>query len=218
MKEMKTIYQHLIDELKCSFCLATLVVPMVTDCSHLFCSKCITDYLKKRNLCPVCKAFIQRETTLPAPRQINNILTKLSLVKDDLNHPFNRIKRTIQSVETVDLQEELKENQKRTKHSTNRPSATQQTNHSSQSTRRPQTNRSSQSTSRPQTNRTSISPQRNRSSQSTNRPQTNRPSTFDADLDAVFDSVLYGSNGTRSGNKFIFIRSNYNLYNFLIQV
>ena len=170
MKEMKTIYEHLIDELKCSFCLTTLVVPMVTDCCHLFCSKCITDYLKKRNLCPICKAFIQRETTLPAPRQINNILTKLSLVKDDPNHPFNRIKRTIQSVETVDLQDELKENQKRTTESSSNRSSTGPV----------QANRSSGSNGQ----------------QPINRPQASRPSNFDAVMDAVIDSVLYG----RSGN------------------
>lgn len=53
----------------CSICLDLVVDPVVTLCGHLYCWPCIYKWMQVESIsnrqCPVCKAFISRDTIVP---------------------------------------------------------------------------------------------------------------------------------------------------------
>lgn len=103
MKGGKTFKQHLMEELCCSFCLLVLAEPMMTACDHLFCKKCLHNYMRKCQHCPTCKQVINASTNRPVPTPINNILNKLNKMSDRV-FPYNQLLELSCAVESVDLE------------------------------------------------------------------------------------------------------------------
>lgn len=55
----------------CPICLEELSIPAINqNCSHIFCTKCITKWLNISNKCPVCKGIIEKE-------QLSHIIDKI---------------------------------------------------------------------------------------------------------------------------------------------
>ncbi|KAK3103865.1 hypothetical protein FSP39_022510 [Pinctada imbricata] len=46
-------HQAIDDDLTCLICLQPLVNPVDTRCGHTFCSRCLKNYLKMKQMCPV---------------------------------------------------------------------------------------------------------------------------------------------------------------------
>ncbi|XP_054280008.1 E3 ubiquitin-protein ligase TRIM21-like isoform X2 [Macrosteles quadrilineatus] len=42
------------DELMCSICVEPYVEPTALNCGHMFCSKCISEWMNKKRFCPLC--------------------------------------------------------------------------------------------------------------------------------------------------------------------
>lgn len=98
----KTFKQHLVEELCCSYCLLVLDEPMMTACDHLFCKKCLTNYMKKCAHCPTCKQVINAKTNRPVPTPISNILDKLKKMRD-IVFPYNQPLMLSCAVESIEL-------------------------------------------------------------------------------------------------------------------
>ena len=50
---------------KCTLCLEELKDPSVTTCGHLFCWTCITDWIREKPECPLCRQSLQGQHVLP---------------------------------------------------------------------------------------------------------------------------------------------------------
>lgn len=49
----------------CPICSKSIVNPIVTECGHVFCWKCIKDRINTSNECPVCKHIIEIQKIIP---------------------------------------------------------------------------------------------------------------------------------------------------------
>ena len=69
------------EEFHCSICYNVLKEPrMCRNNEHIFCLDCITEHLKvNSHTCPECKEHLSVETLRPAPRVLNNYLSKLKI-------------------------------------------------------------------------------------------------------------------------------------------
>lgn len=67
------------EELLCSICSEVLEEAITTDCEHLFCRKCITDWLSVNRTCPIDRLYITGRNIRAAPRVIRNLLGKLEI-------------------------------------------------------------------------------------------------------------------------------------------
>jgi hypothetical protein len=77
-RDMNFFPNEIDNELLCSLCHFVLVNPKQTPCGHVFCAKCITDYLTKgSNLCPQCSSKLTAAEIQPAPKIVSNLLMKL---------------------------------------------------------------------------------------------------------------------------------------------
>ncbi|MCJ1357332.1 MAG: peroxisome biogenesis factor 10 [Icmadophila ericetorum] len=50
---------------KCTLCLEAMKDPSVTTCGHVFCWTCITDWIKEKPECPLCRQAIMSQHVLP---------------------------------------------------------------------------------------------------------------------------------------------------------
>jgi len=53
--------EALEEKLTCSICADWFYEPVTLDCSHSFCTPCLSDYLTKQEVCPICRAPVRRE-------------------------------------------------------------------------------------------------------------------------------------------------------------
>ncbi|DAC80288.1 TPA_asm: oncoid [Bos-associated insect adintovirus] len=44
----------------CSICLEIFILPVVLNCSHVFCNYCVCKWRKSSNTCPLCRQIIQQ--------------------------------------------------------------------------------------------------------------------------------------------------------------
>lgn len=56
------------EELICSICSEILEDPLTTECEHLFCRRCIADWLRDNRTCPIDRLYIHQRNLRQAPR------------------------------------------------------------------------------------------------------------------------------------------------------
>ncbi|XP_026289981.1 E3 ubiquitin-protein ligase RAD18-like [Frankliniella occidentalis] len=69
-------FEELDNELKCGICYERIVTPMITSCSHTFCSLCIRKWLATKQVCPACSETVY-ESSLRRNPMVENIITAL---------------------------------------------------------------------------------------------------------------------------------------------
>ena len=60
---------------ECNICLDSAMEPVVTPCGHLYCWKCIYEWLQQPRetlVCPVCKSGISKDKLIPIFTKGNN--------------------------------------------------------------------------------------------------------------------------------------------------
>ncbi|CAG2119053.1 unnamed protein product [Medioppia subpectinata] len=67
------------EELLCSICSEVLEEALTTDCEHLFCRQCITEWLSVNRTCPIDRLYITARNLKAAPRVVRNLLGKLDI-------------------------------------------------------------------------------------------------------------------------------------------
>lgn len=67
------------EEFHCSICTLVLEEPMQSPCEHIFCNKCIKDWLKVKTICPVDNNSLTLDEMKPTPRYFRNILDKMEI-------------------------------------------------------------------------------------------------------------------------------------------
>ena len=69
-----------LNTLSCVICFETLTKPTITRCKHIFCNKCILEWLKHRNQCPCCRKRISKDSMTILSQNVSaaehNILLK----------------------------------------------------------------------------------------------------------------------------------------------
>jgi len=63
------------EEFTCSICQELMLCAMTIECSHSFCSPCISNWLERKKQCPVCRENISKPAV--RSRNLDNIITKL---------------------------------------------------------------------------------------------------------------------------------------------
>eukprot|EP01006_Ploeotia_vitrea_P021869 TRINITY_DN54282_c0_g1_i1.p2 TRINITY_DN54282_c0_g1~~TRINITY_DN54282_c0_g1_i1.p2 ORF type:complete len:179 (-),score=34.21 TRINITY_DN54282_c0_g1_i1:1399-1911(-) len=53
------------DNFECNICFDPAKEPVVTVCGHLFCWKCLFEWIEKKEECPVCKAGCDKTKIIP---------------------------------------------------------------------------------------------------------------------------------------------------------
>ncbi|KAM9305948.1 RING finger protein 151 [Gastrophryne carolinensis] len=67
------------DDLLCSICHGVLRCPVMVACSHIFCRKCILQWLKRQQTCPCCRTEVRGKTFVQMhklKRKINRLQVK----------------------------------------------------------------------------------------------------------------------------------------------
>lgn len=71
--------ENISDEFICAICTGVLDNPQTTHCDHLFCDRCINDWLRLHPTCPIDRLHLRPCMLRPAPRAIRNLLSRLKL-------------------------------------------------------------------------------------------------------------------------------------------
>lgn len=67
-------------ELVCPLCYGVLEEPMQgSSCDHLFCRKCIRDWLKQSSKCPVDRKYLSENSLRHPPKLISNLINKMEI-------------------------------------------------------------------------------------------------------------------------------------------
>ncbi|KAG9221438.1 hypothetical protein CCMSSC00406_0008306 [Pleurotus cornucopiae] len=53
-----TAFESVLDFVRCAICSLTTETAFLTECGHIFCTKCVTQWLAKKPNCPVCRADV----------------------------------------------------------------------------------------------------------------------------------------------------------------
>lgn len=65
------------EEFYCTICTMVLETPLQSPCDHLFCSKCISEWLSVESICPVDRRLLTTDGLKPPARYFLNMLDKL---------------------------------------------------------------------------------------------------------------------------------------------
>ncbi len=77
--ELERFVSEIDDEYLCAICTLVLENPVQSDCEHIFCSKCINEWLDSDLSCPVERKILQPENLKPVPRYFRNMMDKLEI-------------------------------------------------------------------------------------------------------------------------------------------
>lgn len=77
--DVEQFEEEISDEFVCPICSGVLDDPQTTHCDHLFCKACITDWLNRRETCPIDRCLLRACMLRPAPRAIRNLLSRLKI-------------------------------------------------------------------------------------------------------------------------------------------
>lgn len=67
------------EEFHCAICTMVLEVPLQSHCDHLFCSKCIKEWLTVDETCPVDRRLLTPDSLKPPARYFLNMMDKLDI-------------------------------------------------------------------------------------------------------------------------------------------
>ncbi|KAJ7999207.1 hypothetical protein DPEC_G00213050 [Dallia pectoralis] len=79
-----TCLKNLDNLLRCPICFEFLSIPMMTKCSHNFCSLCIRRSLSNKLLCPVCNS-ITTEQDLRNNRILEDLITQFQIARQQMS-------------------------------------------------------------------------------------------------------------------------------------
>lgn len=79
------------EEFHCSICTMVLEDPVQSPCEHLFCNKCITDWLATDRRCPVDLNSFQLDDVKSLPRVFRNLLNKLEIKCDFRKRCYSKV-------------------------------------------------------------------------------------------------------------------------------
>ncbi|XP_069468654.1 ligand of Numb protein X 2-like [Ambystoma mexicanum] len=65
------------DELSCQICLQPLLQPMDTPCGHTYCFKCLENFMKEQNFCPMDRKKLSFQYCRKSSLLVRNLLDKL---------------------------------------------------------------------------------------------------------------------------------------------
>ena len=72
-------FSDVSQELVCCICTGVLEDPVEIPCRHVFCSECISKWLKNKKNCPKCRKSVRKSAIQPALPMIRNILGSLKM-------------------------------------------------------------------------------------------------------------------------------------------
>lgn len=67
------------EELICVICHSVLQEPVECRCRHVFCKRCINEWLHKNSSCPVCRKRVLASSVVPALPLIQNMVSRLKV-------------------------------------------------------------------------------------------------------------------------------------------
>lgn len=75
------------EELICPICSGVLEEPLqVPGCEHVFCSRCIQEWLSRQPTCPVDRLQVSTADLKPVPRIVRNLLCRLVIACDNVRY------------------------------------------------------------------------------------------------------------------------------------
>ncbi|KAH7340300.1 hypothetical protein B0J17DRAFT_313745 [Rhizoctonia solani] len=75
------------EELTCAICCDVFVSPQLTHCGHSACAPCLKIWLSKNNNCPICRAYINLNSVLPANRLASSMVDRMMAEATRYNLP-----------------------------------------------------------------------------------------------------------------------------------
>ncbi|XP_018589173.1 ligand of Numb protein X 2b isoform X2 [Scleropages formosus] len=81
------------DELVCHICLQPLLSPLDTPCGHTYCARCLSDFLREQDFCPMDRQRLQLHQCRPSSLLVRNLLDKLIVCcpfQPQCSHPMQR--------------------------------------------------------------------------------------------------------------------------------
>ncbi len=78
----KRFFSKVDDEFVCSICTSIVENPVQTKCEHLFCSKCINEWVNVKKTCPIDGGSLTIEDLGEPNRVLRNLLNKLDIKCD----------------------------------------------------------------------------------------------------------------------------------------
>lgn len=80
-------------DLECPICHEALIEPVVEPkCGHMFCTKCIHDWLSKNSSCPSCRVKVNKNSLGVVPIYIKNLINSLQVLCPNCKNTFERQK------------------------------------------------------------------------------------------------------------------------------
>lgn len=87
---------------RCHICKDLLKIPVLTPCSHTFCSLCIREYLTREPKCPLCLSEL-RESNLRSEFLISEIIESYRSVRDELPESLKKGHRNDNEKSLIEL-------------------------------------------------------------------------------------------------------------------
>eukprot|EP00942_MAST-04A_sp_MAST-4A-sp1_P005845 g5845.t1 len=77
-----------LKNVSCVICFETLTKPTITRCKHIFCNKCILEWLKHRNQCPCCRKRISNDSMTKLSQ--NNSAAEHKILLKELKYVYKK--------------------------------------------------------------------------------------------------------------------------------
>lgn len=90
---------------RCHICKDLLKTPVLTPCSHTFCSLCIREYLTREPKCPLCLSEL-RESNLRSEFLVNEIIESYKSVREALLESLKKDQASLQENSLIELNDD----------------------------------------------------------------------------------------------------------------
>lgn len=71
-----------IENIMCTICMDYIVGCQMIKCGHQFCNSCISEWLLRQKICPVCRIDVKRSRCVPMP-MLDSIVKTIIIGKRD---------------------------------------------------------------------------------------------------------------------------------------